>query len=46
MHSRLTEERVVPKKITTEEPRLFDGAHEFDEPAIETELPFDDRGPT
>ena len=46
MQTRLTEERVVHTKITTEETKLFAGAHEFDEPAIETELPFDDRGPT
>ena len=46
MHSRLNEERVAYKKINTEEAKLYDGAHEFDEPAIETELPFDDRGPT
>ena len=46
MHTRLTEERVVHTKIITDETKLFAGAHEFDEPAIETELPFDDRGLT
>ena len=46
MHTRLTEERVVRTKITTEETKLFDVAHEFDEPGIETELPFDERGLT
>ena len=44
--TQLTEERIAYSKITTEETKFFDVAHEFVQPAIETDLPFEDPGHT